>query len=101
MTGLKAGTDYKVSVIVKADGKWNEDFSNAITVTPKSSTTPAPYPEITSIDYSEKYHQIKFNYITPKNMTPGKTYKVAIAAKVNGTWGVAEAIKNAVTVTVK
>ncbi len=134
MTGLKAGTDYKVSVIVKADGSWNEDFSNAITVTPKSSTTPAAYPEITSIDYSEKYHQIKFNwkavsgaqnygiavylagkwriqtqsisasatsYITPKNMTPGKTYKVAIAVKVNGTWGVAEAIKNAVTVTVK
>jgi hypothetical protein len=41
------------------------------------------------------------SYTTPKNMTPGMTYKVAIAAKVNGTWDVANAIKNAVTVTVK
>ena len=41
------------------------------------------------------------SYTTPKNLTPYKTYKVAIAAKVNGVWGVADAIKNAVTVTVK
>lgn len=40
-------------------------------------------------------------YTTPKNLTPGKTYKVAIAAKVNGQWDVNNAIKNAVTVTVK
>ncbi len=40
-------------------------------------------------------------FTTPKNLTPGKSYQVAIAAKVNGTWGVAEAIKNAVTVTVQ
>ncbi len=40
-------------------------------------------------------------YTTPKNLTPGKTYKVAIAAKVNGAWTAADAIKNAVTVTVK
>ncbi|EGC02532.1 endo-1,4-beta-xylanase [Ruminococcus albus] len=39
-------------------------------------------------------------YTTPKNLTPGKSYKVAVAAKVNGTWDVANAIKNAVTVTV-
>ncbi len=41
------------------------------------------------------------SYTTPKNLTPGKSYKVAVAAKVNGTWDVANAIKNAVTVTVK
>ncbi|WP_024856875.1 BspA family leucine-rich repeat surface protein [Ruminococcus albus] len=40
-------------------------------------------------------------YTSPKNLTPGKTYKVAIAAKVNGKWDTANAIKNAVTVTVK
>ena len=40
------------------------------------------------------------SFTTPKNLTPGKTYKVAIAAKVNGSWDVANAIKNAVTVTV-
>ncbi len=96
-------------------------------------STPA-YPEITNIEYSDKFHQIRFSwkpvsgatnygiavylagkwriqtqnisasstsYTTPKNMTPGKTYKVAVAAKVNGTWGVSEAIKHAVSVTVK
>ncbi|MBO5557630.1 cellulase family glycosylhydrolase [Ruminococcus sp.] len=41
------------------------------------------------------------SYTTPKNLTAGKSYKVAIAAKVNGTWDVANAIKNAVTITVK
>ena len=41
------------------------------------------------------------SYTTPKNLTPGLTYKVAIAAKVNGTWDSANAIKNAVIVTVK
>ncbi|MBQ9541283.1 glycoside hydrolase family 5 protein [Ruminococcus sp.] len=40
------------------------------------------------------------SYTTPKNLTPNKSYKVAIAAKVNGTWDVANAIKNAVIVTV-
>ena len=41
------------------------------------------------------------SYTSPKNMTPGKTYKVAVAAKVGGTWDVANAIKNAVTITVR
>ena len=40
-------------------------------------------------------------YTSPKNLTPGKTYKVAIAARVNGKWDTANAIKNAVTVTVR
>ena len=39
------------------------------------------------------------SYITPKNSVfSGSTYYVAIAAKVNGTWDTANAIKNAVTV---
>jgi surface protein len=40
-------------------------------------------------------------YTSPKNLTPGKTYKVAIAARVNGKWDAKNAIKNAVTVTVR
>ncbi|EXM37631.1 cell surface protein [Ruminococcus albus SY3] len=40
-------------------------------------------------------------YTSPKNLTPGKTYKVAIAARVNGKWDTANAIKNAVTITIK
>ncbi|ADU21423.1 cellulase family glycosylhydrolase [Ruminococcus albus] len=41
------------------------------------------------------------SYVTPKNLTPGLSYQVAIAAKVNGTWDTANAIKNAVYVTVR
>jgi aryl-phospho-beta-D-glucosidase BglC (GH1 family) len=41
------------------------------------------------------------NYITPKNLTPGMTYKVAIAARVNGKWNTTDPIKNAVTITIK
>jgi surface protein len=40
-------------------------------------------------------------YTSPKNLTPGKTYKVAIAARVNGNWDVANAVKKSVTVTIK
>jgi hypothetical protein len=40
-------------------------------------------------------------YTSPKNLTPGKTYRVAIAARVNGSWDTVNAIKNAVTVTIK
>ena len=41
------------------------------------------------------------SYTSPKNMTPGKSYKVAIAARVNGVWDVAGAIGHAVNVTVR
>ncbi|WP_294485944.1 glycoside hydrolase family 11 protein [uncultured Ruminococcus sp.] len=41
------------------------------------------------------------SYTTPKNLVPGKSYKVAIAAKVNGVWYTDSAIKHAVTVTVR
>ena len=41
------------------------------------------------------------SYTTPKNLTPGKSYKIAVAARVNGSWDIAGAVKNSVTVTVK
>ena len=41
------------------------------------------------------------SYITPKNLTPGMTYQVAVAARVNGKWNTTDPIKNAITVTVK
>ncbi|SEL29915.1 glycosyl hydrolase 53 family protein [Ruminococcus albus] len=40
-------------------------------------------------------------YTTPKNLTPGLSYKVAIAARVNGKWDTLNAIKNAVTVSIR
>ncbi|WP_294483836.1 glycoside hydrolase family 9 protein [uncultured Ruminococcus sp.] len=42
-----------------------------------------------------------YSYTTPKNLTPGKTYRVAVAAKVNGTWTATESLKHTATVTVK
>ena len=41
------------------------------------------------------------SYTTPKNLTPGKSYKVAIAAKVNGKWTTEKSVKHAAVVTVK
>ena len=41
------------------------------------------------------------SYTTPKGLTPGKVYKVAVAAKVNGKWTAADSVKKAVTVTVR
>ena len=41
------------------------------------------------------------SFVTPKNLTPGKTYRVAIAARVNGQWDTSYAVANAVTVTVR
>ncbi len=41
------------------------------------------------------------SYTTPKHLTVGKSYKVTVAAKVNGEWTTKESIKHAVVVTVK
>jgi len=40
-------------------------------------------------------------YVSPKNLTSGKKYRIAVAAKVNGKWYTADAVQHAVTVTVK
>ena len=40
------------------------------------------------------------SYTTPRNLTPGKSYKVMIAAKVDGEWDTANAIKHAVTISI-
>ena len=39
-------------------------------------------------------------YISPKNLTPGMTYKVAIAARVNGIWDTKNAIRHPVIVNI-
>ena len=91
-------------------------------------------PEITKVQYSEQYHQVRINwspvddaeqygiavflagkwrvqtqaipssvtsFTTPKNLTPGTSYKIAVAAKIGGKWDVESAVNKAVTVTVK
>lgn len=40
-------------------------------------------------------------YTSPKNLTQGTTYKIVIAARVNGKWQTKNPLKNAVTVVVK
>ena len=40
-------------------------------------------------------------YWTSPKLTAGRSYKVAVAAKVGGTWDTTGAVKNAITVTVK
>ena len=40
-------------------------------------------------------------YTSPKNLLPGRTYKVVIAAKVNGKRDIENAMKNAGTITIK
>ncbi len=41
------------------------------------------------------------SYVSPKNLTPGKTYKVAVGARVNGKWNTTDPIRNAFSVTIK
>ena len=41
------------------------------------------------------------SFTTPKNLTPGTSYKIAVAAKIGGKWDIESAVNKAVTVTVK
>lgn len=117
----------EVSTCWNASLVWMSSFMND-----RFGGSPVPYPINIKVDYSEKYHQVRFTwnkvenadrygiavylagkwrvqkqnitdtvYTSPKNLTPGRTYKVAIVARVNGIWDTANAIKNACTVTVK
>lgn len=41
------------------------------------------------------------SYTSPKNLAPNKSYKVAVAVKVNGEWNAAEAVKHPLTITIR
>jgi surface protein len=117
------------AIVISGNGEFAEIENNGKNTYKRIFLT---YPDNIKIEYSKKYHQIRFTwdevedadrygiavylagkwrvqtqnitgtvYTSPKNLTPGKTYKVAIAARVNGKWDTANAIKNAVTVTIK
>lgn len=86
LDGLKAGKEYQVAVICKFDGKWLEDLSNAITVTPKAEEVQTTeYPTVTSIENNEKYHQVRISW-TPV----AKAQKYGVAAFVAGKWKILE-----------
>ena len=105
--------------VIKNSGK------NTYKRLPIEEETKITYPTNIKVEYSEKYHQVRFTwdkvegadrygiavylagkwkvqmqttdtfYTSPKNLTPGRTYSVAIAARVNGKWDIANATKNA------
>ncbi len=126
LDNLKAGTEYKVAVIAKINGKWNNDFSNAIVVTPKETNVPA-YPVVksqvyqdqfrlqwTAVKGAEKYAlavKVDGNWVTKTQFDANVTtytspamakgnYTLAIVAKVNGNWELADVDKRAITVSI-
>ena len=121
---LKPGTNHGVAVIAKVGGKWVNDVSNAVTVSPKGEKM-RPYPAVKSQAYknrfrlkwsavagAEKYGlavyqsgkwvpKVQFGadvteYTSP-SMKKGE-YKLLVAAKVGGKWILDNADSRAVTV---
>ncbi len=128
LTGLTAGTNYQVAVVVKENGKWNLDYSNAITVTPNKADTNNLYPVVqtqvkngkigfkwNAVPGAEKYgigvYQAN-KWVVKKQLdasvhtwtspqVANGTYRLVVLAKVNGEWVKADVFKHAFYVTVK
>jgi len=118
---LVPGKEYTVAVLVKIDGIWNADISNAITVTPNKAkpTTPEvtfqPGNGCVKLDWTEvenaekyaicgfvggKWKLIEMGYANSyvlKGLKSGTDYKVAVIAKTDGQWNMD--FSNAITVT--
>ncbi|SDA28311.1 Listeria/Bacterioides repeat-containing protein [Ruminococcus sp. YE71] len=127
VNNLTACKEYKVAVITKLNGKWFNDVSNAIVVSPKT-VTPV-YPVVKSVDVdgnafrltwdavdgAEKYCVAYYSagkwkllaQMTAKETTyaktkvPAGTFKVVVGTKFNGEWDISNLNKRAVTVTIK
>ena len=131
INSLKAGTEYKVAVVSKIDGKWNKDTSNAVTVKTLDQAQ-SRYPSVTSTQYNDKYHQFRLSWtkvngasqygvavkiagkwkvyaytdantttFTSPKLKAGSTYEMVICAKVNGKWDTSNLNARAFKVTVK
>ncbi len=124
MSGLQADKDYKVFVATRLNGKWHNDTSNAIVVTPKSAAVKAnPTVKAESgtnavkltwnaVSGAEKYAVVGYVNGTWKNLAEGKgtsyvlkdlkagtKYKAAVSAMINGKWNTD--FSNAIVVTCK
>ena len=108
LKNLKPGTKYKVAVVAMFDGKWNMDFSNAVTVALKESTIPKITYEKgngsvkltwTSVSGAEKYGIFEFeddywnriaqttdtSYVLT-GLASGSEHKIAVVTYSNGKW---------------
>lgn len=78
LKGLNPDKEYKIAVIANVDGKWNKDYSNAITVKCKAEQqTASAYPKVTNIEYNETYHQFR---ITWEGVENAEAYGIAYFA---------------------
>ena len=128
LSGLTAGTSYQVAVVAQFDGSWYQDYSKAITVTPKqASTNTNLYPVVqtqvkdhkigfkwNAVEGAEKYGigVYQANKWVVKKQVDGSvhtwtspqvangTYRLVVLAKVNGEWVKADVFKHAFYVTV-
>ena len=127
LRNLKAGTNYRVAVIVMINGKWKQDFSNAITITTNEAKI-SKYPIVTSevsgnqfrlkwspVDGAEKYGIAVFlsgkwkvqDYMPGNSSTytskkiPSGTYKAVLCAKVNGEWDLSNINSRAFEIEIK
>jgi len=64
---LTPGKEYTVAVVARFDGKWNMDYSNAITITPNPSQQSSEYPIVNNIEYNDKYHQFRVHWDSVEN----------------------------------
>ena len=130
LKGLTAGTNYKVAVLAMYGGEWYSDFTNAIVVTPKAAAQYPTVTSVdcneqyhqfriswTSVPNAQNYGVAVYlagkwkvqkqdiapsvtSFTSPK-LTPGKTYKLVVAAKVGGVWDLSSLNSRIVTVTIK
>ncbi|SDA28104.1 Lysophospholipase L1 [Ruminococcus sp. YE71] len=128
---LIAGKEYKIAVITLIGGKWYEDHSNAINVTPDAAAS--PYPTVTGIDFSEENDRFRLNwsaiegserygiavdldgrwkvvtqsipedrtYFDSPKFKEAQTYKLVICAKIDGKWDVRDLNSRTFEVTVE
>ncbi|SDA31923.1 hypothetical protein SAMN02910446_03528 [Ruminococcus sp. YE78] len=129
LKGLTPGTQYKVAVVTKLDGKWFTDVSNAITVTPNTVVT-TKYPVVNKIEVQNNSFRLSWDAVegaekycvayysagkwrlldqfdasktsyTRTKVPAGRTYTLVVGARINGKWDASDLNQRAVNVTVK
>jgi hypothetical protein len=120
---LKYGTNYKVAIVGKVNGKWDPDFSNAVTVTPDAPHDLKEKAEVIGSKFKltwnadkdalgyavavfqngrwkiiKKTTSDKTSYISPD--LPAGTYYVAVAAKIRDRYDTTHVQDEPLTITI-